>query len=120
MALDRIEVDLERDEESPSRARAAMAKLQPTPAALVVASELVTHAVVHGAPPISLFVTGDQDSWCIEVYNQHPGLPSPAEDALARRVLDRLSTTWGLRPSLTGACLWAVVARDARSPHTLG
>jgi hypothetical protein len=120
MGSDRVEVELGSEQGAPSLARAAMAPLLPSPEALLLASELVTHAVAKGAPPISLTVTGHDDALLIEVSDRRSGLHSPAEDPFVGRLLDRLSLDWGVRGVRDGMCAWALVARVLTPPHTLG
>jgi anti-sigma regulatory factor (Ser/Thr protein kinase) len=68
---------------------------------VLLASELVTNAVVHGAPPVE-----------ITVGDAHPDVPQPRhamrEDEHGRGLLlvDRLSDRWGVDAHPPGKSVW--------------
>ncbi len=88
--------------------------------ALVLVSELVTNAVVHGRsnPRLAvlarvgggLFVgVGDDDS-------RHPVMQDEDQQALGGRglrLLDSLATRWGVRPEPPGKVVWFELDADA-------
>jgi len=88
--------------------------------ALVLVSELVTNAVLHGrsSPRLSvktgtggaLYVgVGDDDS-------RHPVLQDDDEQALGGRglrLLDGLASRWGVRPDPPGKIVWFELDADA-------
>jgi anti-sigma regulatory factor (Ser/Thr protein kinase) len=87
----------------------------PTDAQLVV-SELVTNAVLHGAPPIVLRVVPD-GVLRIEVCDTSPGVPAipdePRLDAPGGRglqITESLSRDWGVEWRPEGKCVWAALA----------
>lgn len=104
------------------RARAFVASLLPdeseerrTNAQLVV-TELVTNALLHGEPPITLRVLGLSDRIRVEVEDGSRTLPitSPRRpDGMTGRGLQlvgAVSTSWGVEPRNNGKVVWAEVA----------
>ncbi|HEY6744579.1 MAG TPA: ATP-binding protein [Mycobacteriales bacterium] len=72
---------------------------------VLLASELVTNAVVHGRGPIQLLLVEDGDRLRVEVTDAEPRLPDgpgkPAEHDEGGRgllILDRLADRWGSHP----------------------
>jgi anti-sigma regulatory factor (Ser/Thr protein kinase) len=83
--------------------------------AVLLTSELVTNAVVHGAAPIRLLVVEDGDRLRVEVGDGEPMLPDgPAKaterDASGRGLLivDQLAERWGTHPRTAppGKVVW--------------
>lgn len=78
----------------------------------LVVSELVTNAVVHGAPPIELVVRLGRGALRIEVCDglaMSPVIPTSErlELGCGLTIVDNLTDRWGwlLRPP--GKCIWA-------------
>src|SRR5436190_1825940 len=62
-----------------------------------VVSELVTHAVRRGSPPIELSLAHDGERVRVEVADAGgPGEPTAPED-WSRRIIEALSARWGVR-----------------------
>lgn len=83
--------------------------------AVLLTSELVTNAVVHGRGPIQLLLLEDGDRLRIEVADGEPRLPDgpgkPADSDVSGRgllILDRLADRWGSRSRRTppGKVVW--------------
>ena len=82
--------------------------------AVLLTSEVVTNAVVHGRSDIELVVTADHPMARVQVYDAEPSLPvrrSPSEQAERGRgvhVIDALAEAWGVEQLLDGAgkCVW--------------
>ncbi len=80
--------------------------------ALLVISELVTNAVQHGQPPLSLRVVMMTDEMRIEVADGGPAAPRPrtppVEQAGGRGldIVSQLSSEWGWRRSASGKTVW--------------
>ena len=109
---------------SPARARQATADmvtrlhLEPMGDDLVlVVSELVTNAVRHAEPPVSLELQADEHRVTVAVADGSPGRPTPrrpADDAEGGRglsMIDLLAAEMGVRPSPPGKTVWAALAR---------
>jgi len=98
-----------------------------TDSAVLLVSELVTNAIVHGEPPIELRVQVPTDVVRVEVYDSDPeallalpGLstsPPAATSASALppmerlggrglRLVDALASRWGLDEDESGKCVW--------------
>lgn len=87
--------------------------------ALLVLSELVTNAVLHGAEPIHAFVRCHHDALCIEVCDGNPDtddvVPVEARGATGPggrglQIVDSLSRSWGVTRRDVGKMVWAEVA----------
>jgi anti-sigma regulatory factor (Ser/Thr protein kinase) len=88
--------------------------------ALVVLSELVTNAVLHGAEPIEVCVSGVGDALRIEVSDgdaesarlvpraQQPGRPG----GLGLHIVDALARRWGTEVREDGKTVWAEIGPD--------
>jgi anti-sigma regulatory factor (Ser/Thr protein kinase) len=85
--------------------------------AVLLVSELVTHAVVHARRTICLTVPTDANWVRIEVEDQGRGRPvlrSTTEDQLEGRglqVVDKLATDWGTQRRATHKVVWFEIAR---------
>ena len=82
---------------------------------VLLTSELVTNAVVHGRDPVLLLLVVDDDRLRVEVTDGEPRMPDgpgkPAERAESGRgllILDRLADRWGShpRPTPPGKVVW--------------
>jgi anti-sigma regulatory factor (Ser/Thr protein kinase) len=90
-----------------------------TGAGLLVVSELVTNAVVHGEGPIALGVRCTDNGTTIAVTDGGPRLPiipttAPGTDALTGRglwMLVALADDWGIRADAHSKTIWFVVTR---------
>lgn len=84
---------------------------------LLVVSELVTNAVRHGAPPVRLEVTVDDDAIVVRVADGSTGLPQPrdvdpeAEGGRGMTLVDLLTTEHGVHSDPPGKTVWATVRR---------
>lgn len=94
------------------------AGLETTDEVLLVTSELVSNAVVHGAGRIELHLTLDGDLVHLEVCDEGARVPSltamPAPDATGGRglpLVDRMSRAWGTGLDARGRTrVWADLA----------
>lgn len=92
--------------------------------AILLASELVTNAVVHGLGPVQLLVIEDGDRLRIEVSDGRPGsLPSTVDRSAAGDtsgrgllIVDRLAERWGYRPRRRppGKVVWAELRHPSK------
>lgn len=84
-------------------------------AAVLMVSELVTNAVLHGRPPIVVMIERDQSDVQVTVADHHPHWPSlqnPSPDAVGGRglrIVDALASAWGIQPRAVGKAVWFVV-----------
>jgi serine phosphatase RsbU (regulator of sigma subunit)/anti-sigma regulatory factor (Ser/Thr protein kinase) len=85
--------------------------------AVLLVSELVTNALVHGRPPCRLHIHAGTDTVEISVEDGDPTLPKRVEpDGLDEHgrgylLVDALADEWGVRPSETGKAAWFRLAR---------
>ncbi len=105
------------DRSATRRARelvAARASCLPAPQrgdAVLLASELVTNAVLHGASPITLRLVAAPGKIRVEVHDQGTALPVPRSDDA------RLTTPGGLGLVLVEALAsyWGITRREGRA-----
>jgi len=79
-------------------------------------SELVTNAIVHGEPPVELLVRIPDDYLHIEVHDadreapvhlpRAAPLPQDRMGGRGLRLVDALSSRWGLAEDDTGKWVW--------------
>jgi anti-anti-sigma factor len=127
--LERVDLELPRDPSAPGRARAELRQAierrfgeLETATAVLLASELVTNAVIHPAPgndqPIAFRISAYPNRVLVEVIDSGPGFdpdrlperaPKPESGGRGLMVVDRLASRWGIRPSSEGDgrfCVW--------------
>ncbi|GAB7193186.1 ATP-binding protein [Kineococcus sp. NUM-3379] len=79
---------------------------------LLVGSELVTNAVVHGSGPVLLRIGADAGALLLEVGDSSPAAPRAraagpgAVDGRGIHLLALLSSAWGVRPDAPGKTVW--------------
>ena len=86
--------------------------------ALLVVSELVTNALLHGGDPVELRLHGEGPLLRIEVQDRNPGLPRPRAPHDGTRpgghglhIIARLARDWGCVPVAEGGkTVWAELA----------
>lgn len=89
---------------------------------VLVLSELVGNAVLHGSPPVRYAVAPDGPDVLVTVEDSDPTLPAgpagagtastsdPTDDAESGRglqIVAALSRMWGWRPTSAGKLVWA-------------
>jgi len=71
-------------------------------------SELVTNAVRHGAPPISLVSERTADTFRIGVCDARRDMGPPEAESNGLRLVDAFATDWWVAPvARDGKCVWA-------------
>jgi anti-anti-sigma factor len=89
--------------------------------AVLVASELVTNAVVHSQGPVRLRLELHQERLHLAVYDQSPRLLAlaiepgdpDAEGGRGLLIVDQLASAWGVHPSPGGGkAIWCVLERS--------
>lgn len=86
----------------------------------LVVTELVTNAVLHGSPPISLKVRGARGRVRVEVSDCGHTLPLRTQkniESMTGRglaVVESLSSAWGIEPADSGKLVWAELGRPRR------
>jgi anti-sigma regulatory factor (Ser/Thr protein kinase) len=123
-AVPAIRISLPQTAASPAEARhlvsrfAAENDLQnESGAALLVLSELVTNAVLHGAEPIEVFVSRDGDLLRIEVSDggsRTDGVAPRSQDdrrpgGRGLHIVNSLATRWGTTDNEAGKTVWAEI-----------
>ena len=80
--------------------------------AVLLASEVVTNAVIHGRGRVRLHVTADHDRVVVEVADDSAVVPAvrhAGEDATGGRgmaIVELLADRWGTRPTDSGKVVW--------------
>ena len=80
--------------------------------AVLLVSELVTNAVVHGRSDVALRLWRTGSGVRVEIADRHPGavLPRrPDPEALGGRglyLVETLAQDWGVRPAKPGKAVW--------------
>jgi anti-sigma regulatory factor (Ser/Thr protein kinase) len=79
----------------------------------LLVSELVTNAVRHGAPPVTIEVGCDESGGMqVRVSDGDPGSPTPNtadvddESGRGMALVDMLSDDWGVDPTPDGKAVW--------------
>jgi anti-sigma regulatory factor (Ser/Thr protein kinase) len=106
-----IRLDLPADLTALQAARRALAAMQPNDNARLVVGELVTNAVLHGAPPIRLSAIPLGTRLFIEVSDGRRDLGPAAHDSRGLRVVEALTVDWGVDVRLDGKMIWAALLR---------
>lgn len=84
-------------------------------AAVLVASELVTNAVLHARTEIVLRLSMEGSSLRLEVYDGNPRLPAPtfsppsATSGRGLVLVDAIASSWGIDHRRDGKVVWAEV-----------
>jgi anti-sigma regulatory factor (Ser/Thr protein kinase) len=109
-----LAVHLPADRSASRIARAAMSPLRPNADVDVVVSELVTNAVIHGAPPITMRAVRNFDRIHVEVRDAEPAFTEGDAQSRGLRIVEALSTNWGVRyHGRDGKAVWAEVHASA-------
>jgi anti-sigma regulatory factor (Ser/Thr protein kinase) len=123
-----MRISLPRTAASPAEARLQVSRfvaendlLGQAGVALLVLSELVTNAVLHGSEPIQVCVTSRDDILRIEVSDgdTHTGRIAPqgrrSPDQPGGRglqIVNSLARSWGTTRTVNGKTVWAEVGPD--------
>ena len=87
--------------------------------AVLLTSELVTNALLHGLPTVHVDVLEVPDGYRIAVSDEHPRLPTPRQasrdDVHGRGLLlvEHLADRWGVDPSPPGKSVWFELRTNA-------
>ncbi|MBX6389149.1 MAG: ATP-binding protein, partial [Frankia sp.] len=88
----------------------------------IVAGELVTNALLHGAPPVRLRLVGGAAWVRIEVNDASEVLPVRPRDTVESMtgrglaLVDALAADWGTTANGGGKIVWAELAADGHPP----
>jgi hypothetical protein len=117
-------LDIEHGPLGPAQARAAVAAWSDGSALgahcddlLLIVSELVTNAVLHGAPPVRVEVVTDERTVTVSVVDGARTAPqrrtagAAAESGRGMLLVDLLSADSGVRPAAQGKAVWACLPR---------
>jgi anti-sigma regulatory factor (Ser/Thr protein kinase) len=86
--------------------------------ALLLASELVTNAVLHGRSEVGLEVTADDDRLRVSVHDENSRHPVPvsedpaALDGRGLALVDALAEQWGVEDLPMGKAVWFELSRS--------
>ncbi len=124
-----LRISLPQTAASPARARRQLSRFAAdnelsdrASVALLVLSELVTNAVLHGTDPIDVLVSSEGDLMRIEVSDGGsgpgdfgPGANRGPDDLGGRglQIVDSLARRWGIVRRDDGKTVWAEVGLDA-------
>lgn len=76
----------------------------------LLASELVTNAVLYGAPPITVELSCSAYRLHLRVTEQvRPDTPAPASDGLGMLLVDKVAHEWGTVSTTAGKTVWCTV-----------
>jgi anti-sigma regulatory factor (Ser/Thr protein kinase) len=84
-------------------------------AVILMVSELVTNAVIHGLPPIVVMIHGAEWGVQVSVLDDRPDRPVLRPHSLdatggrGMQVIDALATAWGVRSHPTGKAVWFIL-----------
>ncbi|MGJ7441300.1 SpoIIE family protein phosphatase [Aquipuribacter sp. MA13-6] len=87
---------------------------------LLLVSELVTNALLHGRPPVQVRVRRSPTAVVLEVHDDAQTLPrrdDPGdgdEHGRGLQLVSALASRWGTRPTVTGKAVWCTVPLDGR------
>jgi hypothetical protein len=89
----------------------------------LLTDELVTQAIMYGAPPVSLTLRCTTTEVTVEVADASPvvGSPQPSDDSVSMLLVDKISRSWGTNRTETGRAVWCKVPSGAlpKPPHDL-
>jgi hypothetical protein len=89
-------------------ARDALQRWGANPEAAVVVSELVTNALRHGAPPISLVTERTSETLVIGVCDERDDMGTSETESMGLRLVEAFATSWWVTPAREGGkCVWA-------------
>ena len=80
--------------------------------AVLLASELVTNAVLHARTPLTVTVSLDERRLRVEVWDHSTVVPQPrpyqVDDATGRglAMIGAYAAAWGVEPQPDGKCVW--------------
>jgi two-component sensor histidine kinase len=111
-----LHLEVPNDDRAPSRVRHALGEQfaelgEALPVLGVVASEMVTNAVLHGAPPIRVDAFPIGAGVRVQVHDDRRDIGAPKAESRGLRLIDALAADWGVAYTEAGKCFWADVAR---------
>ena len=92
----------------------------------LLTSEVVSNAVMHGAPPLHLAVVVGEDHLSVEISDGSDAVPSlltvdsdpDSVSGRGLRIVQLIASGWGIEPRDRGKTVWFRVSGDrARPPH---
>jgi serine/threonine-protein kinase RsbW len=95
-----------------------------TDAAVLLAGEILTNAVVHGGGWFLLHVDADPDRIYVEVADSTPGCPtvlhpsSDREHGRGMAIVDAIASAWGTEQRGSHKAVWFELAREGNRPAT--
>jgi anti-sigma regulatory factor (Ser/Thr protein kinase) len=79
---------------------------------LLVASELVANAVLHGEPPLCVTVSVLVDLLLIEVADGGAEMGRPATGSRGLMIVEAITKAWGVERVPDGKVVWAEIGLD--------
>jgi anti-sigma regulatory factor (Ser/Thr protein kinase) len=114
---EQVEMELPFDASAPRAARDALRQWELHAEADVVVSELVTNAILHGAPPVHLLALRTPEFVHVEVLDARPELGLGGSDHSASvHIVEAFADDWGVHVhDGDGKTIWAEFAGNPDS-----
>jgi hypothetical protein len=108
---EQVEVELPFDASAPRAARDALRHWALNAEADVVVSELVTNAILHGAPPVHLLALRTPEFVHVDVLDARPDLGLGSDHSASVHIVEAFAHNWGVHVhDGDGKTIWAEFA----------
>src|SRR4051794_25798105 len=108
-----VNMSLDASASAPQTLRACLRQTLPVDdsneATLLIASELVTNAVLHGESPIHARAGPITGGTRVEVFDSRAEMGAPTEESRGLFLTDHFAAAWGVDPADGGKVVWAEI-----------